>query len=475
MLSVLGSPRRLCDGFTRRELLRAGGLSLFSGLSLPTLLRASESPQARLKPGKAKSVILLYLMGGPPHQDMYDMKPAAPAEYRGEFQPASTNVPGVQICELMPRSARWMDRCAIIRSVNHRSGEHNPLPSMSGYCGPAPSEAGRFAPTDAPSMGSVCEYLGMGPRDLPAYVYLPCWLGWGQAYRRAGPYAGWLGSRFDPLFTECTAHTAQPAAPAVPQVVQGTVYLPALQPQITMDRMNVRRGLLEQLDAGLRDVDRGRAVRSMDNQYRRAFDLLTSTKVKRCFDVRPEHDKVRDRYGRYLFGESALIGRRLVEAGARFVTVTWDLFWGPLKADHDAWDTHAKNFHLLRQYHLPYFDLTFTALLEDLESRGLLDETLVVVMGEMGRTPKVNANAGRDHWTHCYSVLLAGAGIRGGAVYGSSDKLAAYPNENPVSPADICATIYELLGIPAHTMLPDHFGRPIAISHGGEPIKAIMA
>jgi hypothetical protein len=206
-----------------------------------------------------------------------------------------------------------------------------------------------------------------------------------------------------------------------------------------------------------------------------AFGLLTSAKVKAAFDLEKEDPRLLDRYGRYLFGSSALIARRLVESGVRFVNVTWDLFWDRIQIDYDAWDTHTRNFPILRENKLPYLDATTTALLEDLENRGLLDETLIVMMSEMGRTPKINASGGRDHWTYCYSVMLAGAGIRGGTVYGASDAQAAFVKDRPVSTADICATIYQCLGIDPEMAVYDRAGRPVSVANGGRPISDILA
>jgi uncharacterized protein DUF1501 len=487
MLRVLGSPQRLCDGVTRREVLSAGAISLFGGMTLANLAHAEgKARQERevrkagavrsgwLRPGKAKSVILLYLMGGPPHQDMFDMKPDAPAEVRGEFKPIRTSAPGIEICELLPRTARWMHRSAIVRSVHHEGGEHNPLPSMSGFNGPSTGSLLQPGSADPPSMGSVCEYLGLGRESLPTYFYLPCYLGWGQSIRRPGPYAGFLGQQYDPAFTECDPKTEQPARPAFPQVVRGTPRLPSLAPQVTADRLSRRRSLREQIDQDLMAADRAGMMAATDRQYQRAFDLLTTPEARRAFDLDEEAPKLRERYGQSLFGESALIGRRLVQAGARFVTVTWDLFWERLQVDYDGWDTHVKNFELLKTFHLPYFDLAYSALMEDLQDRGLLDETLVIVMGEMGRTPKINGNAGRDHWTHCYSVLFSGAGIRGGMVFGSSDRQAAYPDEDPVGPGDICASVYHCLGIDPEMPIYDPAGRPVPVAHGGKPIRAIL-
>ncbi|MGV3723348.1 MAG: DUF1501 domain-containing protein [Actinomycetota bacterium] len=484
MLRVLGSPRRLCDAATRRELITAGGIGLFGGMTLPNLvqaetLTAEPGRQARqagwVKPGKAKSVILLYLMGGPPQQDTFDLKPDSPAEVRGEFKPIGTSASGIEICELLPRTAKWMHRSAIVRSTHHEGGDHNTLPTLTGFNGP--SKAGnitQISAQDPPSMGSVCEYLNLSGPGKSTYYYLPCYLGWGQSIRRPGPYGGFLGQQYDPVFTECDPKVPLPARAGFPQVVTGTPRLPALAPEITADRLSRRRSLRDQMEHGLRAADRDGSLAGTDRQYQRAFDLLTTPEARGAFDLSGETASAKERYGKSLFGESALIGRRLVEAGARFVTVTWDLFWERIQVDFDGWDTHTKNFDLLRNFHLPYFDLAYSALMQDLQDRGLLDETLVVVMGEMGRTPKINGNAGRDHWTSCYSVLFSGAGIRGGTVFGRSDAQAAYPEEDPVLPGDICATIYHTLGIDPEMPVHDASGRPFPVAHGGKPIRPIL-
>jgi hypothetical protein len=478
MLTLLGSPRRCCDGLTRRETLKAGALSLLGGgFSLPNLLRAEEARHASQRPGKAKSVMLLYLLGGAATQDMWDLKPTAPSEVRGEFKPIATNVPGVQICEHLPRMAGWMHRAALVRSLNHKAGCHNCLPSYTGDEVPRPDQHPRD--TDPPSMGSVCEFLNRRQDDLPAYVYMPCWLGWGQAFRRAGPYAGFLGQRFNALTTECAPFgdkDAPPPLPGKPRVVRGVPFLADgnLVEGITLDRLKNRQSLLQQFDGQLRQADAQSSAGHYDRLQQRAFNLLTSCKVKKAFDLTDEDPRMIDRYGRTLFGQSTLIGRRLVEAGVRFVNVTWDLFWDRIQIDYDAWDTHTQNFSILKQNKLPYLDQTYAALLQDLSERGLLDETLVVVLSEMGRTPKVNGSAGRDHWTYCYSVLLAGAGIRGGTVYGASDAQAAFVRDKPVSTADICATIYECLGIDPEMPVHDRSGRPIGVANGGRPIRDIL-
>jgi hypothetical protein len=479
MLTMLGSPRRCCDGLTRRETLQAGALALVGGLNLPSLLRAEQQPGPSSRPRKAKSIILLYLLGGAPTQDMFDLKPTAPVEVRGEFKPAATSASGVQICDQLPRMAQWMHYTAIVRSVNHKAGCHNTLPSFTGFEEPLP-DITSTKDTYPPSMGSVCEYLKTKQTDLPAYVYMPCYLGWGQAIRRPGPYAGFLGQRYDPLFTECTPYLDKDApkeSPGHPQVCRGQPRIPDcdLRNDLTIDRLNTRRSLLQQFDQQHRLADDRLASARFNRNQQRAFDVLTSPKVKAAFGLDREDTRRIDRYGRTLFGNSALIGRRLVEAGVRFVTVTWDIYWDRFSLQYDGWDTHTRNFAILREYNLPYFDLAYSALLEDLNDCGLLDETLIVVMSEMGRTPKINANAGRDHWTFCYSVVLAGAGIKGGTIYGASDSHAAYVKDRPVSTADICATIYECLGIDPEMPIADHSGKPVTVAHGGQPIREILA
>jgi hypothetical protein len=334
-----------------------------------------------------------------------------------------------------------------------------------------------------PSMGSVCEWLKSANandrRELPDYVYMPCYLGWGQAIRRPGPYAGYLGQRFDALYTEVMPHrdpNGPTPAPGRPVTVLGEPRLPesTLAPGVTIDRLNERRSLMQQIEDQLRNEQTQRSVDQFDRTQRRAFNLLTSTEVRSAFDLTREDPRLRERYGRTLFGNCSMIARRLVERDVRFVNVTWDLFWDRVPINYDAWDTHTRNFAILKDVNLPEFDQTYTALLEDLEARGLLDETLVVVMSEMGRTPRINGNAGRDHWTYCYGMWFAGAGIRGGTVVGESDAQAAYVKDRPVSPADVCATIYECLGIDPDMMVPDRAGRPIAAAQGGRAIREIL-
>jgi len=477
MIRVLGSPRLCCDGLTRRETLAVGALSLLGGsFNLPSLFAAERS--GRVRAGRAKSVILLYLQGGPATQDMFDLKPAAPSGIRSEFRPIATSAAGISVCEHLPRTARWMHRAAIVRTVYHTGGCHNNLPMYTGYDVPPP-DIDSSRPSDPPSMGSVCLYTSPSRRgDLPAYIYLPCPLGWGEYKKKPGPHGGFLGQQHDPFTTECTAYIDKPDAKISDlQVVRGEPTLAGigLRDSMTVNYLSTRHDLLRQVDDETRRLENLPSVRNFSERQRFAFDLLTSARVRSAFDLKQEPERVRDRYGRTLFGASTLLARRLVERGARFVNVSWDNFRERFQATNQVWDTHERNFPILRDNHLPNFDQTYAALMDDLEQRGLLDETLVVTMGEMGRTPRINAQGGRDHWTYCYSVLLAGAGIRGGHVYGESDAHAAYIKDKPARIRDVCATIYHCLGIDPEMPVYDHGRRPMPVAHGGQALREIVA
>jgi hypothetical protein len=468
---------------TRRETLKVGALSLLGGFfNLPSLLALEGSRSRGAKQGKARSVILLYLQGGPATQDMFDLKPNAPVGIRSDFKPIATSASGIQVCEHLPRLAKWMHKTVVIRSVHHNGGCHNNLPMYTGYDLLPPDDSPRD--TDPPSMGSVCLYheqeiLGKKPGELPRYVYLPCPLGWGEARRKPGPGGGFLGQRFDPLYTECTAYTDKPMRTSDDmQVVRGEPLFKDidLPEDMTLDRLVDRRSLLQQIDDQVHRAETRPAPKKYSGKRKLAFDLITSARVREAFDLSREPDRLRARYGQSLFGNSTLLARRLVERGVRFVNVSWDNFRERFEfpPSNQVWDTHERNFPILKDNHLPHFDQTYSALMEDLDQRGLLDETLVVTMGEMGRTPQINANGGRDHWTFCYSVLLAGAGVRGGSVYGASDAHAAYIKDKPVHIRDICATIYHCLGIDPDLLVYDHGGRPIPIAQGGRPLWDIV-
>ncbi|MDB5390193.1 MAG: hypothetical protein JWM11_5839 [Planctomycetaceae bacterium] len=458
---------------SRRQALAASTAAL-AGSSLASGRLAADSQVPKRAVGKAKSVILLYLHGGAPSQDMFDMKPAGPVESRGEFKPISTNVPGIDICEHLPRMARWMDRAALLRAVQHRAGCHNEIPSFTGYESPTGMQElnDQHLP---PSMGSVCEYLKSPTERLPAYVSLPNPLGY---LGETGPGAGFLGHRYSPLLT--TAHPEFDAGADLksrpnPVKVRGIPRIndSRLIDGMTLDRLRSRRSLLSQLD--VTPARQSADGLKFDQFQRWGFDVLTSHQLQSCFDPALFDQSVKERYGNTLFGNSAFIASKLVQQGVKFVNVIWTWYFQLIGGLQDfGWDTHEHNFSILRHY-LPQVDLVYSSLMEDLERTGLLDETLVVLTSDFGRTPNVNQTAGRDHWMHCYSTLLAGAGIRGGTVFGSSDKQAAWPVDGPVRPADICATIYDCLGIDPDLTILDRLNRPHKIAQGGEPIQAILA
>jgi hypothetical protein len=472
MIRILGQAAHLCDGVDRRELLRAGGLSLLGGLTVPRLLCARERSDGRGH-GRARSVILFNLLGGPSHLDMFDLKPHAPAEIRGEFKPIATSLPGVQICEHLPNLARWMHRATLVRTFSHQFNSHDPLPILTGYTDNLPLAQAQA--NDPPDVGAVCQYLGLGSRDMPGAVCMPCYPGWGEAWRRRGPYGGFLGSQYDPLFTRCNpTFERQPRRDFYDPVLPiGEPLLPDLDavPELTVSRFGQRRTLLQQLDAGLAHAEGTAPVRKLDSVRRRAFDMLTSGRVRAAFDLRHEPDRVRNRYGPSLTANCLLMARRLVEAGVPFVSVHQEIFG---KMGH-SYDMHENNFGMLKDFNLPLLDRCIPALLQDLDDRGLLESTLVIVMGEMGRTPQINSAAGRGHWPQCGFSLLIGGGVRSGHVHGETDRIAAYPVSHPVSPPEFIATVYELLGINPETTIPNRTGRPIPVAHGGRPVRGLLA
>jgi hypothetical protein len=466
MLSVLGPSRRACDGLSRREILRAGALSLFGATLLPSAAPAAQTA------GRARSIILLDLFGGPSHIDTFDLKPAAPAEVRGEFKPIASSLTGVQVCEHLPRLAKWMHRVSLIRTVSHVYNSHNPYAVMTGFTGGNDREDYFARPSNHPSMGSVCQYFGVGRKHgLPGYVVLPAFPGYSQGLRRAGPYGGYLGNQYDPLFSTCEVQLphAQNSDYDPTLVPVGDPTLPTPSPGITADALDRRRTLLEQIDAQAALASSSRSAGLMTTRQRQAFELLLSPAARRAFDLAREPLTVRDRYGRDVFGQSVLLARRLVEAGVAFVTVHTEA----KGAGH--WDTHQNNFGMLRGYLLPFLDRALTVLLEELDGRGLLSTTLVMVTGDMGRTPRVNAQAGRDHWPRCGFCLFAGGGTREGFVLGNTDKQAAYPIDRPVSPGDLISTVYHLLGVDPDRTVPDQLGRPVAINQGGQPVREVLA
>jgi hypothetical protein len=467
MFSLHQRPTKLCDGLSRRELIRVGGLSLL-GLSLPGLAharQAAEDSRAGTSSGKAKNVIFLWLQGGPPQHETFDPKPDAPAEIRGEFQPIATNVPGIQICELLPRTAAIVDKLAIVRSLCTHSDLHDASGYwiLTGYQYKGQQSRQISRTTDWPYLGSVLKMLAPSP-VLPSYtsVWLPDVMRLNDNVQPAGQTAGFMGYGWDPQRVIC-----DPSDPNFQ--IEGL----ALPPEIPPLRLSSRQSLLEQVERHFEAVERGPTVRDFDRQTQEAFGLLTSGRARQAFDLSREPEALRERYGRHKWGQCVLLARRLVEAGARLVHVNWPREGGDEAVSNPMWDTHAQNADRLQDVLCPQFDVTFTALIEDLEQRGLLAETLVVAVGEFGRTPKINPQGGRDHWGHVFSLALAGAGISGARVYGSSDKHGAYPRDGQFEPQDLSATILHLLGVGHSATFPDLSGRP---QHAtlGEPLYALL-
>jgi hypothetical protein len=468
MLSVLGRSVRLCDGLTRREALRVGGLG-FTGLMWSDWLRSraggtnptlpARAPGAR-RFGRARACILLYAYGGPSHLDIWDLKPDAPREIRGEFRPTATRAPGVAITEHLPRLARLANHYAIVRSVTHRDNDHaiGAYLALTGHSHPRNDVLGiepPASPQDMPSLGSVVSRLRPAERPVFSYVTLGELRHLGN-HDSMGQNAGCLGRVHDPF----TVPFVRPGDGALD--LSGVTSVLA---RVDAGRLGDRRQLRQRLDRAAPALEATAGMRNLDGFTRRAYELLASPASRDAFDLGGEPQRVRDSYGPTPFGRSCLLARRLVEAGVPLVTV--------YSFGNRDWDTHGGNFPALRNTLLPPTDQGFAALLEDLHGRGLLDETLVVWMSEMGRTPRINGGAGRDHWSFCYSVVLAGGGVRGGQVHGSSDPQAAYPSTNPVSPADLAATIYHCLGIDPRAHVADQQGRPVLIGTGS-PVHALL-
>lgn len=438
---------------SRRQMLTAGTLGTL-GLTLPGLWDAQAASGLR---GTAKSVILLYQWGGPSHLETFDMKPNGPEESRGQFKPIASNVPGVQVCELLPRFAQVMDRFSVIRSITHQFRNHNPpgYYGLTGHAPPKDDQRLRDTPDLFPHYGSVVDYLKPAPKEIPSFVAMPAVIHDGSVVPGQG--ASFLGKKHDPLLILRDPNAADFRLPEL-----------SLPQNISLDRLNDRRGLLDSLDRQVGLVERLPAAKGLEAYHERAFSMLSSPKVKQAFDLTQEPAKVRDEYGRTMFGQSCLLARRLVEIGVPVVTAYYCRPSGGF-----IWDTHKDNFPELKNVLLPTTDQTVPTLIRDLEQRGLLKDTLVIWMGEFGRTPKINKEAGRDHWSDCYTALMAGGGIKGGFVYGASDAEGAYPTENPVKPDNIAGTLYRALGIDPHTELRDLQNRPLAIA--GDPIRELFA
>ncbi|MFN0195404.1 MAG: DUF1501 domain-containing protein [Planctomycetaceae bacterium] len=456
----------------RRDLLRIGALGSV-GLSLPDILRSAETSD--LKPGKAKSCILFFLDGGPAHIDTWDMKPDAPDKIRGEFKPIASTIPEVPVCEYLPMLSQQMHHLALIRGVHHQVVDHN----ASCYymlTGRSPVVGGglirKESPDNFPPYGAVLAKLKATP-DLPDFVHIPEVM-FNCGGEIPGELAGFLGPGYDPLVT------GDPSAPGFR--IPGLTFPEGS----SADRLFDRRSLLTLLDQSADNFQDRPEFDRLDTHYQKAFSLLGTQRTREAFDISKEPARVRERYGlpdgserkgarNYgglpHLGQCLLLSRRLIEAGVRLVTVCTG------RRYDQTWDGHREHFALMRQSILPHFDRGFSALLEDLSERGILDETLLVVMGEFGRTPQIGqitssagaSEQGRDHWPHCYTIMMAGAGVKAGMTYGSSDRFAAYPSSNPVTPEDVAATIYHALGIDPRMRIYDPLNRPWELALG-EPI-----
>lgn len=444
---------------TRRSFLRAGGYGLAS-LALIDFLAARARAADRLANGfgRAKRCLLMFLTGGPPQHDTFDPKPDAPSEIRGELRPIATATPGIRLSELCPHLARCTDKFCIVRSVTHRDTVHTSAgyTMLTGADHPLAntSTAANIRPNgnDHPHFGAQLARHRPKHGGAPAFVSLPELIKDAGVNEFPGQGAGFLGKQFEPFRIE--ANEAQTGF-REPEVV--------LPPEMSPSRLDQREALLARLDRAVPNADR-------NNLYRQAFGLMRSPAVHAAFDLHREPARVRAQYGDHLFGRGCLLSRRLLEAGVPMVSVYWH-YEGP--DDSPVWDTHQNNYPHLRQRLMPPTDRAVAAVLDDLSVRGLLTDTLVIVMGEFGRTPRINRQAGRDHWPGAQSILLAGAGIQGGNVFGSTDRIGAFPNDLAVAPADLMATFLHLLGIPADEEVRDRTGRVLRVCHG-TPIRGLI-
>ena len=445
---------------SRRDVLRLGSAGIL-GLNLPHLLQAQQIPAAKLIAPRADACIVIFLNGGPSHLDMWDMKPNAPAETRGEFKPIATSLPGVQFSEHLPKLAQHMHRSTLIRSMNHSVNNSHAAAVYVALTGHDRGEmGGGFKPTDNPPPGAVAAQLRPTAVDTVPYVSLPYKTKEGaKGPPQPGFYGGWMGQGFDPLWILRDPNADDFSVPEF-----------SLKQDISSQRLEGRASLLSRYNGRLKEDLQSRPFAAIDRFQQQAFDILTSRTVQSAFRIQQEKDTTRQRYGRNIYGQSVLLARRLIEAGTRVVTVSW-------APDANAtWDTHSSNFTKLKNTLLPQFDAACSSLLDDLQERGMLERTLVAVLGDFGRTPKINKNnAGRDHWNFCYSVMLAGGGIRPGFVYGASDRTGAFPSDMPTTPADIIATVYRLLGIDHRQQLVDRFDRPHQIVTSGNVVPALLA
>ncbi|MCS7020617.1 MAG: DUF1501 domain-containing protein [Gemmataceae bacterium] len=429
-------------------------MASYVGLNLPMLLRAEQ--QRRRLPTRADACLIIFLNGGPSHLDMWDPKPDAPAEIRGEFRPIPTSVPGVYLTEHLPKLARQMHRCTLIRSMHHSVNNAHAAAVYCALTGHDRGEIGGGArPDDHPCIGAVLARERPPHAPVPPHVLLPFVTKEGAGGPpQPGFFGGWLGKQYDPFLI-----LKDPNAPdfGLPELTFG--------PEMTPERWDRRRRLIDQLLHGSSRL----APTDLDGARQRAYALLTAPALREALRLDREPVRLRDAYGRNIYGQSILLARRLIEAGTRVVCMSW-------APDANAtWDTHGSNFVKLKRELLPQFDTAVATLLEDLAVRGMLERTVVAVLGDFGRTPRINGNnAGRDHWNFCYSVLLAGGGFRAGYVHGASDRIGARPSLLPMTPADLIATIYACLGIPHDLELRDRLQRPLALCPWGSPIATLL-
>jgi len=455
--------------FSRRHLLRVGGAGLL-GLTMQGLLRAegvSPDPAAKAPVAKAKSIIFLYQFGGPSHLDMFDMKPDAPDGIRGPYKPMGSKADYIQVSERLPKVAKIMDKVTLIRSMHHTMKNHNSASyyALTGHAPPLDDIRLRDTLDLYPAYGSVVDRLASVSGEMPTFVAYPHVMRDGSI--TPGQHASFLGKAHDPLFIG--------QDPNSPDFSLPELSLPA---DVPVGRLEQRRELQAMIDKQARLLDYSATAQGLDDYYKKALAMLNSSRLRGAFDLAAEPEKVRDAYGHTTYGQGCLLARRLVEAGAKFVSVYFSNSIGGQSFTSGGWDTHGFNnthmYPIIEKYHLPMTEQTLPTLLIDLDERGLLDTTLVVWMGEFGRTPKINAQNSRDHWPQCYTTLLAGGGVKRGFVYGASDKNGAYPAKDPVRPDDLAATMFYLLGIDPHTQVIGNGGRPVAIADG-EPVMGVMA
>ncbi|HVX64007.1 MAG TPA: DUF1501 domain-containing protein [Pirellulales bacterium] len=498
MLRILGSQKTLCDGLSRRELLQVGGLGMFGlGLSDALRLQARATEAGGPAFGKAKSCIMLFPFGSPPQHETFDPKPQAPVEVQGEMGAISTSAPGLEICEGLPQVSQIMDRVTVVRSMTHPYPVHGVAYALTGMPTYTPAiEAMPRALEHWPFLGSIVDYVGdraAGGRspEVPRNLGLPWQFGSKSSLPTlAGPYAAFLGQAYDPVWTDFDGKGTK-IVPKLTDNQTNDVYDPfagvapdgkfklsaagELPAGLSLQQLGLRRSLLSQFDHARSWMGDDKRVQTFDKYREMAYSLISSSKVRDALDVGREPAAVRDRYGMTLFGQAALAARRLVEAGGRFVSVFWDPF-EPFGGS--CWDTHANHFPRLKQYLLPVFDQTYSALIRDLDERGLLDETLVICISEHGRTPKIDSKpkgAGRHHWSRVYSAVFAGGGIARGKTVGSSDAQGGEVRDTPFSPKDVLATSLYLLGIDPHLMVADLQGRPLPAVGNGVVRRELLA